>query len=98
MFYNHPDTLFSWKETGNFCESVLSHKGSKVLNLGFNYNEEFTTKYPHMGDTPWNVSSFNYLILSIWGGNQVPQISFPALLFPGSFFRCKTNSGTRVPV
>jgi len=55
MFYNHPETLFSWKETGNFCESVLSHKGSNVLNLGFNYNEEFTTKYPHMGDTPWNV-------------------------------------------
>ena len=76
MFYNHPDTLFSWKETGNFCESVLSHKGSKVLNLGFNYNEEFTTKYPHMGDKPWNVSSFNYLIFAIWGSISKMHITY----------------------
>ena len=56
-FYNHPTTAFTFKELGNFCESDMVHKGASVLKLGFNYNEEFSTKYPMMGDKPWSVST-----------------------------------------
>jgi len=54
-FYSHPTTAFTFKELGNFCESDMVHKGASVLKLGFNYNEEFATKYPMMGDKPWSV-------------------------------------------